>query len=125
MWQNATNIIRKTLNLTENQKKLSLLFVKTAKSLGPIKIILRRFPTKNLQTFNRHCEECEIAFHMDIVKLMAKHNKHHQNNFELDRKSKKTNVFLPKRQKLVSNKSTIVTLSDKKLTNFQSSLQRV
>ena len=43
----------------------------------------------------------------------------------LTEQSKKNNVFLLKRQKLGSNQSTFVTFSDKKLTNFQSSLQRV
>ena len=56
---------------------------------------------------------------------MAKQHKHHQNDFELDRKTKKNNVFFLKRQKLGSNQSIFVTFSDKKLTNFQSSLQRV
>ena len=38
---------------------------------------------------------------------------------------KKTLWILLKRQKLGSNQSTFATFSDKKLTNFQSSLQRV
>ena len=43
----------------------------------------------------------------------------------MTKKQKKNNVFLLQRQKLGSNQSTFVTFSDKKLTNFQSSLQRV
>ena len=38
---------------------------------------------------------------------------------------KKIMYFLLKRQKLGSNQSSFVTFSDKKLTNFQSSLQRI
>ena len=191
-WQNNTNTIRTTLNLAEKPKKKFCNFSWNVKNLGPIKTILRRFPTKNLQIFNRHCKEYEITFYMNIVMLMAKQHKHHQNDFELDwkiekkwcffvktaktgvqlkyfcdvfrqkthklsiviaksmklpftwilsswwqnntntirtilnvtEKSKKNKFFLLKRQKPGSNQSTFVTFSDKKLTNFQSSLQR-
>ena len=59
-------------------------FCSNVKNRGPIKVILRRFPTKNSRTFNRHCKQYEITFHMIIVKLMAKQHKHHHNDFELD-----------------------------------------
>ena len=111
--------------LGRNTKKSFCDFCSNVKNRGPIKVILRRFPTKNSRTFNRHCKEYEITFHMNIVKLMAKQRKHHHNDIEHDQKTKKNNVFLPKRQKLGSNQSTFVTFSDKKLTNFQSSLLRV
>ena len=124
VWQTATNTIRTTLNLAKKKKSFCA-FCSNVKNQGPIKVLLRRFPTKNSPTFNRHCKEYEISFHMNIVKLMAKQHKHHQNDFELDWKIEKNNVFLLKRQKLGSNQSTFVTFSDKKLTNFQSSLQRV
>ena len=64
-------------------------FCWNVKNRGPIKVLLRRFPTKNSRTLNRHCKEYEITFHMNIVKLMAKQHKHHQNDFELDRKIEK------------------------------------
>ena len=96
VWQTATNTIRTTLNLAEKPKKVFVVFAETSKT-----------------------------FHMIIVKCVANCYKHHQNDFELDWKIEKTNVFLLKRQKLGSNQSTFVTFSDKKLTNFQSSLQRV
>ena len=54
------------------------------KNRGPIKVLLWRFPTKNSRTFNRHCKQYEITFHMNIVKLMAKQHKHHQNDIEHD-----------------------------------------
>ena len=183
--QNDFELGRKT-------KKSFCEFCSNVKNRGPIKVILRGFPTKNSRTFNRHCKQYEITFHMNIVKLMAKQHKHHQNDFEYDRKtkkkcffvktakvgvqskyfcdvfrqkthklsiiiaksmklpftwslsswwqnntntirtilnmtnkSKKNNVFLLKRQKLGSNQSNILTFSDKKLTNFQSSLLRI
>ena len=108
----------------KNEKKI-MFFCWNGKSWGPIKVLLWRFPTKNSPTFNRHCKQYEITFHMNIVKLMAKQHKHHQNDIELDWKIEKSNVFLLKRQKLGSNQSSIATFSDKKLTNFQSSLQTV
>ena len=70
----------------------------TSKTGVQSKKILRRLPTKNSETFNRHCKEYEITFHMNIVKLMAKQHKHHPNDFELDQKSKTSSVFLLKRQ---------------------------
>ena len=75
--QNDFELGRKT-------KKSFCEFCSNVKNRGPIKVILRRFPTKNSRTFNRHCKEYEITFHMNIVKLMAKQHKHHQNDFELD-----------------------------------------
>ena len=72
----------------------------TGKNRGPIKVILRRFPTKNSETFNRHCKEYENTFHMIIVKLMAKQHKHHQNDFEFDRKTKKFYCFFAKTAKV-------------------------
>ena len=90
VWQTATNTIRTTLNLAEKPKKVFFDFCWNVKNQDPIKVILRRFPTKNSQTFNRHCKEYEITFHMNIVKLMAKQHKHHQNDFELGRNTKKS-----------------------------------
>ena len=75
-------------------------FCSNVKNRGPIKIILRRFPTKNSRTFNRHCKQYEITFHMNIVKLMAKQHKHHQNDFELDQKTKKKLCFFAKTAKV-------------------------
>ena len=95
VWQTARNTIRTTLNLAETIKK-KFCFLLTGKNRGPIKVILRRFPTKNSQTFNRQCKEYEITFYMNIVKLMAKQHKHHQNDFELDRKTKKFLLFFAK-----------------------------
>ena len=96
-----------------NNRKKIMFFCQNGKSWGPSKVILWRFPTKNSRTFNHHCKQYKITFHMIIVKLMAKQHKHHQNNFEHDRK--KTNVFLLKRQKLGSNQSNITTFSPTKL----------
>ena len=70
--------------LGRNTKKSFCEFCSNVKNRGPIKVLLRRFPTKNSRTFNRHCKEYEITFHMNIVKLMAKQHKHYQNDFELD-----------------------------------------
>ena len=96
------------------EKKI-MFFCWNGKSWGPIKVLLWRFPTKNLGTFNHYCKEYEITFHMNIVKLMAKQHKHHQSDFEHDRKTKNNNVFLLKRQKLGSNQSNNTTFSPTKL----------
>ena len=80
--QNDFELGRKT-------KKSFCDFCWNVKNRGPIKVILRNFPTKNSRTFNRHCKEYEITFHMNIVKLMAKQHKHHQNDIELDWKIEK------------------------------------
>ena len=113
------------LNLTQIGKSVLCFLLKRTKLWSKKKKILRRFPPRNYYYFNTHCKEHEITLHMIIVKCVAKCYKHHQNDFEPDRKTKKISCFLPKRQKLRSNQNTIVTFSDKKLTNFQSSLQRV
>ena len=51
-------------------------------------VLLRRFAPRNYHYFNTHCIEYEITFYMNIVKCVAKRYKHHQNDCELDLKSK-------------------------------------
>ena len=86
-WQNNTNTIRTILNTTEKPKKFNVFLLKRQK-LGSNQNNIATFSDKNSRTFNRHCKEYEIAFHMIIVKLMAKQHKHHPNDIELDRKNK-------------------------------------
>ena len=47
-----------SVNLTFSLQilKTFLALCQNGKTLGPIKAIMRRFPTNNLQTFNRHCK---------------------------------------------------------------------
>ena len=55
---------------------------------------------------------------MIIVKCVANSYKHHQNDFELDRKTKKFIVFLLKRQKFGSNQSNNTTFSPRNYHYF-------
>ena len=99
VWQTATNTIRTILNLAETIKKNFCFLLKRQKPT-PIKVLLRRFPPQYCHYFNTHCKEYEITFHMIIVKLMAKQHKHHQNDFELDRKTTKFYCFFAKTAKV-------------------------
>ena len=90
MWQNAADTIRTTLNLTKSRNKFSLFFAETDKTgVENFKMLGRFFP-RNYHYFNILCKEHEVTFDMIIVKCVAKCYKHHQYDFELDRKSKES-----------------------------------
>ena len=124
-WQTATNTIRTTLNMTEKRKKNYVCLLKRQK-LGSIQSTFATFSLTilpllqySLQTVwnylsHDHCQVCGKLLQTPSERLWTWPK--NQNKFLW---------FLLKRQKPGSNQSNIATFSDKKLTNFQSSLQRV
>ena len=124
-WQNNTNTIRTTLNMTKKQKKNNVFLLKRQK-LGSNQSTFVTFSDKKLTNFQSslqrvwnylshdHCQVCGKLLQTPSERLWT-----------WPKNQKKFLWFLLKRQKPGSNQNNIATFSDKKLTNFQSSLQRV
>ena len=72
-----------------NPKRFTRRFSSNKQKWGRNKSILRHFPTHGRLILNVHYKVDKIPFRMDIVKLMATCNNHHQNDFELERNNPK------------------------------------
>ena len=92
-----------------NPKRFTRRFSSNNQKWGRNKVILRHFPTHGRLILNVHYKVDKIPFRMDIVKLMATCNNHHQNDFELERNNPKrfTRRFSSNKQKWGRNKSIL------------------
>ena len=125
VWQTATNTIRTTLNLAEKPKKGFATFAETSKTGVQSKYFCDVFRQKTHELSIVIAKSMKLPFTWISSSRWQNNTNTIRTTLNLTEKSKKKNVFLLKRQKLGSNQSNIATFSDKKLTNFQSSLQRV
>ena len=89
-----------------NPKRFTRRFSSNKQKWGLNKSILRHIPTHGRLILNVHYKVDKIPFRMDIVKLMATCNNHHQNDFELERNNPKrfTRRFFSNNQKWGRNK---------------------
>ena len=94
-----------------NSKRFTRRFSSSNHNWGRNKyiLILRHFPTHGCHILNVHYKVDKIPFRMDIVKLMATCNNHHQNDFELERNNPKrfTRRFSSSNQNWCRNKSIL------------------
>ena len=125
VWQTATNTIRTTLNLAETPKKVFAIFAETSKTGVQSKYFCDVFRQKTHELSIVIANSMKLPFTWILSSWWQNNTNTIRTTLNLTEQSKQNNVFLLKRQKLGSNQSTFVTFSDKKLTNFQSSLQRV
>ena len=72
-----------------NSKHFTCRFSSNNQKWSRNKLILRHFPTHGRLVLHAHLKLHKIPFRMNIVKLMAKCNNHHQNDFELERNNSK------------------------------------
>ena len=125
VWQTATNTIKTILNLAETPKKILWIFLKRQKP-GSNQNNIARFSDKKLTNFQSSLQTVWNYLSHEYCQVDGKTTQTPSEPYWTWLKNRnKINVFLLKRQKLGSNQSTFVTFSDKTLTNFQSSLQRV
>ena len=125
VWQTATNTIRTTLNLAEKPKKVFVIFAETSKTGVQSKNNCDVFRIKTHELSIVIAKSMKLPFTWILLSWWQNNTNTIRTILNMTEKRKKNNVFLLKRQKLGSNQSNIVTFSDKKLTNFQSSLQRI
>ena len=117
-WQNNTNTIRTTLNMTEKRKKNYVCLLKRQKlgsnqstfaTFSPTILPLLQYSLQRVWNYlsHDHCQVCGKLLQTPSERLWT-----------WPKNQKKFLWFLLKRQKPGSNQSNIATFSDKKLTKL-------